>query len=71
MRMLRLAFTARFIAYTLSILFTVALLLIVVTYPPAFGIAAIPLAVFAWLAVLDDYQLICWGSATLCRRHSR
>src|SRR5215470_2543149 len=58
MRMLRLAFTPRFVVYTLSILFTAALLLTVLAYPSAFGIAAIPLAVFAWLTVLGTRDLI-------------
>src|SRR5215470_10844602 len=58
MRMLRLAFTPRFVVYTLSILLTSALLLTVLVHPPAFGLAAIPLAVFAGLTVLGTRDLI-------------
>jgi glutamate synthase domain-containing protein 2 len=58
MRMLRLAFTPRFIVYTLSILFTAVLLLTILAYPPAFDIAAVPLAVFACLTVLGTHDLI-------------
>jgi len=58
MGMLRLAFTQRFIVYTLSILFTLALLALVIGYPGAFNIAAVPLFLFAWLAVLGTYDLI-------------
>ena len=58
MRMLRLAFTPRFVVYTLSILFTAALLLTVLAHPPAFNIAVVPLAVFAWLAILGTHDLI-------------
>jgi glutamate synthase domain-containing protein 2 len=58
MRLLRLAFTPRFIVYTLSILFTAVLLLTILGYPPAFDIAAVPLAVFACLTVLGTHDLI-------------
>ena len=58
MRMLRLAFTLRFIVYTLSILLTAALLLTTLAYPPAFDIAIVPLAVFASLTVLGTHDLI-------------
>src|SRR5215470_13049606 len=58
MRMVRLAFTPRFVVYTLSILLTAALLLTVVAYPPAFGLAVVPLAVFAGLTVLGTRDLI-------------
>src|SRR5579871_3486516 len=58
MRMLRLAFTPRFVVYTLCILFTVALLITVFTYPPAFDAAAVPLAVSAWLTVLGTHDLM-------------
>jgi hypothetical protein len=47
MGMIRLAFTLRFIVYTLSILLTAALPLTVVAYPPAIDLAAVPLVVFA------------------------
>src|SRR5262249_2533548 len=40
------------------ILSTVALLIAVLAYPPAFGVAAIPLAAFASLAVLGTYDLL-------------
>ena len=58
MGMIRLAFTLRFIAYTLSILLTAALLLTVLAYPPAIDLAAVPLAVFAGFAVLGTRDLI-------------
>ena len=58
MRMLRLAFTTRFIVYTLSILFTVALLLTILAYPSLFDFAVVPLALFAWLTVLGTRDLI-------------
>src|SRR5712672_2700621 len=58
MRTLRLAFTPRFIVYTLSILFTVALLLTILAYPRSFNFAVVPLAVFAWLTVLGTRDLI-------------
>src|SRR5580700_1550620 len=57
MRMLRLAFTPRFVVYTLSILFTAALLATILADPSTFNLAAIPLAVFAWLAVLGTHDL--------------
>jgi len=56
--MIRLAFTLRFIVYTLSILPTAALLLTVLAYPPAIDIAAVPLAVFAGFTVLGTRDLI-------------
>ena len=58
MGMIRLAFTLRFIVYTLSILLTAALLLTVLAYPPAIGLAAVPLAVFAGFTVLGTRDLI-------------
>src|SRR5580700_11433441 len=58
MRTVRLAFTPRFVVYTLSILITAALLLAVLAYPPAFGPAVVPLALFAWLAILGTHDLI-------------
>jgi glutamate synthase domain-containing protein 2 len=58
MRTLRLAFTPRFVVYTLSILFTAALLLTTLAYPPALDVAAVPLAIFAGLTVLGTHDLI-------------
>src|SRR6266446_10174077 len=58
MRTVRLAFTARFLVYTLSILLTAALLLTVVAYPPAFGLAVVPLAMLAGLTILGTHDLI-------------
>src|SRR5260370_21686875 len=58
MRTVRLAFTPRFVVYTLSILITGALLLAVLAYPSAFGLAAVPLAVFAGLTILGTHDLI-------------
>ena len=52
MRMLSLAFTPRFICYTLSILFAATLLLIILAVPQATYVAAAPLALFAGLSVL-------------------
>jgi glutamate synthase domain-containing protein 2 len=57
MRTLRLAFSPRFIVYSLSILCTAALLLTILSDPGTFDIAAVPLAVFAWLTVLGTYDL--------------
>jgi glutamate synthase domain-containing protein 2 len=56
--MIRLAFTLRFIVYTLSILLTAVLLLTVLAYPPAIDLAAVPLAVFAGFTVLGTRDLI-------------
>src|SRR5712671_2489927 len=58
MGMIRLAFTPRFIVYTLSILLTAALLLTVLAYPPAIDLAAVPLAVFAGFTILGTRDLI-------------
>jgi len=58
MRTVRLAFTPRFVVYTLSILLTAALLLAVLAYPSAFGLAVVPLAVFAGLTILGTHDLI-------------
>jgi glutamate synthase domain-containing protein 2 len=56
--MIRLAFTLRFIVYTLSTLLTAALLLTVLAYPAAIDLAAVPLAVFAGFTVLGTRDLI-------------
>src|SRR6516165_1065712 len=58
MRTIRLAFTPRFIVYTLSILITAALLLTILADPSAFGLAVVPLAVFAGLTILGTHDLI-------------
>ncbi len=58
MRMLALAFSPRFIVYTLSILFTVALLFIVVAAPSSLYVAGVPLVVFAGLTVLGTRDLV-------------
>src|SRR5258706_4224718 len=58
MRTVRLAFTPRFVVYTLSILITAALLLTVLAYPSVFGLAVVPLAVFAGLTILGTHDLI-------------
>jgi hypothetical protein len=58
MGMVRLAFTPRFIVYTLSILLTTALLLSVLAYPSAIDLAAVPLVVFAGFAILGTRDLI-------------
>ena len=58
MGMIRLAFTPRFIVYTLSILLTTALLLSVLAYPSAIDLAAVPLVVFAGFAILGTRDLI-------------
>ena len=44
MQMLFLAFTPRFVCYTLSILFAATLLLIIVVVPSSIYVAGIPLA---------------------------
>src|ERR1700760_3180736 len=46
MQMLSLAFTPRFVCYTLSILFAATLLLIIVVVPSSIYVAGIPLALF-------------------------
>src|SRR5258707_13630293 len=58
MSTVRLAFTPRFVVYTLSILITAALLLTILAYPSAFGLAVVPLAVFAGLTILGTHDLI-------------
>src|SRR5215467_15585337 len=58
MRTIRLAFTPRFVVYTLSILLTTALLLTILADPSAFGLAIVPLAVFAALTILGTHDLI-------------
>jgi hypothetical protein len=58
MRMLSLAFTPRFICYTLSILFTTTLLLIILAVPQAIYVAAAPLALFAGLSILGTRDLL-------------
>jgi hypothetical protein len=58
MRTIRLAFTPRFVVYTLSILLTAALLLTILAHPPAFDLAVVPLAMFAGLTVLGTHDLI-------------
>jgi hypothetical protein len=56
MHRVRLAFTPRFIVYTLSILLTAALLPTILAYPPVFGPAVVPLAVFAGLTILGTHD---------------
>jgi len=58
METLRLAFTPRFVIYTLSVLLTAALLAIVLAYPNAFAVMALPLAIVAALAILGTHDLI-------------
>jgi glutamate synthase domain-containing protein 2 len=58
MRMLALAFTPRFICYTLSILATVALLLVLLWYPKGIYVEAVPLAVFGGLVILGTRDLM-------------
>jgi hypothetical protein len=58
MRKLYLAFTPRFIVYTLSILFTATLLLIVLAVPQAIYVAALPLVVFGGFTVLGTRDLL-------------
>jgi glutamate synthase domain-containing protein 2 len=58
METLRLAFTPRFVIYTLSVLLTAALLAIVLVYPHAFAIVAVPLAIVAALAILGTHDLV-------------
>ena len=71
MGMIRLAFTLRFIVYTLSILLTAALLLTVVAYPPAIDLAAVPLVVFAGFTVLGTREEECLSLRTTSGRHWR
>src|SRR6266446_2901558 len=58
MRTVRLAFTPRFVVYTLSILITAALSLTILAYPSAFSLAVVPLAAFAGLTILGTHDLI-------------
>jgi glutamate synthase domain-containing protein 2 len=58
MRMLSLAFTPRFVCYTLSILFSATLLLIILAVPQATYVAGLPLALFAGLTVLGTRDLL-------------
>ena len=58
MRMLSLAFTPRFICYTLSILFAATLLLIILAVPSSLYIAGVPLALSAGLSVLGTRDLM-------------
>jgi glutamate synthase domain-containing protein 2 len=57
MRVLRLAFSPRYIVFTLSILATVALSITAFAWPPADEIAALPLAAFAGLTALGTYDM--------------
>ena len=56
MRLLRLAFSPRFIVYTLCVLATAALLATVLAYPPAFEVAAVPLLASLGLSALGTYD---------------
>jgi glutamate synthase domain-containing protein 2 len=58
MNILRLAFTPRFVVYTLSILMACALLLAVIAYPPTFHLAIVPLAIFIGLTILGTHDLV-------------
>jgi glutamate synthase domain-containing protein 2 len=57
MAMVRLAFTPRFVVYTLCLLISAALLLAVIADPSLFNIVAAPLALFGWLSVLGTHDL--------------
>jgi glutamate synthase domain-containing protein 2 len=57
MRLLRLAFSPRFVVYSLCILATAVLLVTVLVYPPAFDVAALPLAASVGLAALGTYDV--------------
>jgi hypothetical protein len=65
MHVLRLAFTPRFVVYTLSILLTCAVLLTVIAYPPAFHLALVPLAI---LITMEIPRLCRGGSRSLTFR---
>jgi glutamate synthase domain-containing protein 2 len=58
MRKLSLAFSPRFVCYTLSILFTATLLVIVLAVPQALYVAGLPLVLFAGLSVLGTRDLL-------------
>jgi hypothetical protein len=58
MMLVYLAFTPRFVCYTLSILFTVTLVLIILAVPSAVYVLAVPLAVFAGLTILGTRDLV-------------
>lgn len=52
MHMVRLAFSPRFVVYTLCILFTAALLATVLAAPSWFAVAGVPLVLFGGLTIL-------------------
>ena len=58
MRMLALAFSPRFICYTLSVLFTAALLLVLAAVPSWIHLVALPLLVFGGFAILGTHDLL-------------
>jgi glutamate synthase domain-containing protein 2 len=58
MHILHLAFTPRFVVYTLSVLMACALLLTVMAYPPTFHLAIVPLAIFIGLTILGTHDLV-------------
>ena len=58
MHMLSLAFTPRFVCYTLSVLLTAVLLVTVLAVPSAICVAGVPLALFAGLSVLGTRDLL-------------
>jgi glutamate synthase domain-containing protein 2 len=58
MRKLHLAFTPRFIVYTLSILFTATLIVILIAAPQVIHIVALPLIVFGGFTILGTRDLL-------------
>jgi glutamate synthase domain-containing protein 2 len=58
MRMLSLAFSPRFIIYTLSILFAAALLHLAILLPASIPFVALPLGVFVFFAIVGTWDLV-------------
>jgi glutamate synthase domain-containing protein 2 len=58
MHMLSLAFTPRFVCYTLSVLLTAVLLVTILAVPSSIYVAGVPLALFAGLSVLGTRDLL-------------
>ena len=58
MRMLALAFSPRFIIYTLSVLFAAALLHLAILLPASIPFVALPLAVFVFFSIVGTWDLL-------------
>ncbi len=58
MRMLSLAFSPRFVIYTLSILFAAALLHVAILIPASIPFVVLPLAVFVFFTIVGTWDLL-------------